>query len=176
VRAVDGAGQVGPASPSATTRTFAVLTLALTADATIRQAKPTTKYGSAKTVEVEGSPVIDLVATWSVTGTAGSSVARAVLRQKVTNATVGASTLFATGTGWAESTVTWSTAPAATGPVLATIPTGAVGAWVETDLTGFVTGDGSYAVRVSSTSSDYAAYSSREAGASSAPQLVLWTR
>lgn len=73
--------------------------------------------------------------------------------------------------GWSEGSVTWNTAPTA-GTVLATLGAVTNGSWYEVNITTLITGDGTYCLRVDSSSSDGADYSSKEAS-SFAPQLVV---
>jgi len=53
---------------------------------------------------------------------------------------------------WQEETVNWNTAPATSGTPLATLGAVALGNWVEVDLTSIITGDGTYSLRIASTS------------------------
>jgi len=73
---------------------------------------------------------------------------------------------------WTEGSVTWSNAPAPDATALASLGAVSVNTWYEVDVTSLITGDGSYSLRVKSTSSDGADYSSKEA-ASNKPQLVV---
>ena len=74
---------------------------------------------------------------------------------------------------WSEATVTWNNAPAADAAILASL--GAVNAntWYEVDITSLISRDGTYSLRVTSTSSNGADYSSKEGAAGFAPQLVV---
>jgi hypothetical protein len=55
-----------------------------------------------------------------------------------------------------------------------TTPTAVVaGTWYEVDLTSIVTGNGTYTVRISSTSTNGADFASKEGLAGFAPQLVV---
>jgi fibronectin type 3 domain-containing protein len=71
--------------------------------------------------------------------------------------------------------VTWDTAPAPTGPPIASLGQVAAGRWYDVDLSSLVVGEGSFALRVSSTSTNAARYTSREGTASLQPQLVVVT-
>jgi hypothetical protein len=92
----------------------------------------------------------------------GRTVRSAKLRLNCTNlSNVGGVFARVADSNWSEATVTWSTAPAA-GTTIATLGAVAVGNWYEVDLTSFITGDGTYTIRVSSTSADGADYFSKE--------------
>ena len=81
----------------------------------------------------------------------------------------------ATSTAWSESTVTWQTAPSADPALLTSLGPVSSGSWYEVDLTSLVVGDGTYSLRVSSSSSDGAHYASKERTGGVAPQLVVTT-
>ena len=72
---------------------------------------------------------------------------------------------------WQEETVTWNSAPAALTNLLGSIGSVSTNNWYEVDLTSLITGDGTYSLRISSTSSDGADYSSKEGA--NPPQLVI---
>ena len=76
-------------------------------------------------------------------------------------------------TTWSEGAVTWNNAPAADVTVLASLGAVQAGAWYEVNVTALVTGDGVVSLRVTSGSSNGAAYSSTEGAAGFAPQLVV---
>jgi len=70
--------------------------------------------------------------------------------------------------------VTWSNAPAADAARLAAGGAVAFHAWVDLDVTGLVSGDGTYTVRIDTTSTDGAEYRSSEySTADTRPQLVV---
>jgi hypothetical protein len=73
-------------------------------------------------------------------------------------------------TSWSETSVNWNNAPAAEPAVVSSLGAVVAGSWYEVDLP-FVAADGTYAVRVTSTSTNGADYSSREGAF--APQLVV---
>jgi hypothetical protein len=74
-------------------------------------------------------------------------------------------------TSWQEETITWNNAPAALTNLLASLGSVSANNWYEVDLTALITGDGTYSLRISSTSSDGADYSSKEG--INPPQLVI---
>ena len=76
---------------------------------------------------------------------------------------------------WNEGTVTWNNAPAADPSSFATLGAVAAGNWYEVDVSSLVTGDGSFSLKIVSTSADGAYYASKEGTAGFAPQLVLIT-
>ena len=76
-------------------------------------------------------------------------------------------------TTWKQSTITWSNAPPFGATPLATAGAVALDSWIELDVTGYVTGNGTYSFALVNQSADLAMYSSREGP--NPPQLVLRT-
>ena len=149
-----------------------ILTFAPGEDASIYADAPDTNYGSATTLETDNSPVKNFLIKFTVSGINGRAVAGAKLRLYNVNASnLGGDVYGATGTTWSEKTVTWNTAPAATGSPLAALGAVTTNSWYELDLSSLIAGDGVYTLRISSTSGDGAAYTSREGN--NTPQLVI---
>jgi len=63
---------------------------------------------------------------------------------------------------WEEETVTWNNAPAHDNTLVASLGAVTSGNWYTLDLTSLITADGTYSLRVTSTSSDGADYRSKE--------------
>ena len=93
------------------------------------------------------------------------------LRLFCTDAAPAGGIVFPTSSGWTETGLTWNTAPGATGAALRTIGAVAVGTWVEVDLTGHVSADGTVNLLIRDGNTNSAYYSSREGTAP--PQLVI---
>ena len=74
---------------------------------------------------------------------------------------------------WSESAVTWTSAPAADPSPLAILGAVAAGTWYEVDLSSLVKADGTYSLRVTSTDTNGADYTSKEGTAGFAPRLVV---
>jgi hypothetical protein len=83
--------------------------------------------------------------------------------------------VFPTGSAWSETTITWNTRPARTGPATDDRGAFASGAWVEFDVTPLVTGSVSVSFVLAQPGSDGADYGSREANAGRRPELVVTT-
>ena len=150
------------------------LTFAPTDDTYVQQASPTTTAGTSTRIQVDGSPVKEILLKFNVTGLAGRPVTSARLRLYTTDpSSVGGSFYRTVSSSWSEATVNWSTAPAKSGGAITTVGSVATGTWAEADLTPAVTGDGVLSLRVSSTSSNGANYASTEGGSATAPQLVV---
>jgi RHS repeat-associated protein len=141
-------------------------------DATIQNANPTTNYGSATTLLVDNSPIRNFLLKFEVSGINGNSVVSAKLRLYNSDGSdVGGRFYPVADNSWQEETVTWNTAPAAGTPLIDTLGTVSPGNWYEVDVTSLITEDGTYSLRVSSTSTNGADFSSKEGA--NPPQLII---
>jgi chitodextrinase len=179
VVAYDPSGNVSPPSNTANATTPAApppdrtLTFTPTDDSYVLRDTPTSNHGAAPDLQVDNSPVKAFLLKFNVSGVGGGTVTSAKVRLHVTNPSNGGGDFSSSAASWAESTVTWATAPTP-GARVGTLGTVALGSWQEVPLAAAaVTGDGVVSIRVDSTSSDGAAYDAKEASATLAPQLVL---
>jgi len=168
------------AGSSSTTRTITVsppgggssLTFTPTDDAYVRQPNPTENAGSDTTVRVFKSGASDTQSyfKFTVAGVTGS-VASVTLRLWVTDASSVAGSIYSVAdTSWTEGAITWALKPDPGS--LVTIGGGApLGTWVDYDLTGAVTGNGTHSFVLKDGGTDAARFSSKE-GAND-PQLVV---
>jgi len=176
VVARDAAGNTsGPSAPAPATTPPGppLLTVTVSDDAYVRQDQPTTNFGAATTIQVDNSPAIKhTLIKFTVAGVAGRPVLGAKLRlYAVDPSDLGGLFFRVTNvTGWSESTVTWQTAIATEPTSFGSIGAVAAGTWYEVTLP-FVTVDGTYAIRIQSTSSNGADYSSTEGA--NPPQVVV---
>ena len=138
-----------------------------------------TRYGTSAKLEVDNSPVKHAYLRFTVSGTAGRSVTRAVLRLHAASSSGADSDskgrAHAASCAWTESTLSGTTQPQpAIDSAILSAPAGTVaqGELVEFDVTGVVTGDGTYCVAIDTTSSDGVDYNSREAS-SGKPTVVV---
>jgi fibronectin type 3 domain-containing protein len=151
------------------------LTFGPVADTIIRADKPTRSYGSATTIGADNSPIQHSLLRFTVAGVGTDVVTAATVRLFVTNASpVGGSVYRVASQSWSEN-VTWATAPAADPGALATTAKATVNTWMTFNVLPLVRGDGTYSVRLTSTSSDGVDYTSREGSATQRPQLVVTT-
>jgi uncharacterized repeat protein (TIGR01451 family) len=148
-----------------------------TDDAYVRIDLPAKNYGLTGSMVTDHDPEKDFLIKFAVSGVGAGEVVGATLRIYCVGGAVvtGGELRGVADSSWQESTVTWDTAPAA-GPItLSSLGPVAAGNWYELDVTPLVTGDGTYSVRVSSTSGDGADYSSKEGASGFAPQLLVTT-
>ncbi len=149
------------------------ITSAPVADATIRADRPTRTYGTTTGLTVDNSPVQNTLMRFVVSGVGADAVTHASLRLFVTNPSPVAGTVYAVSSQtWTES-VTWATAPPADFLPISTVNGAALNTWVDFDVTSLIRGDGTYSVRITSSSNDGATYTSREGTSTQRPQLVV---
>lgn len=150
------------------------LTLAPVADTYVRSDRPTGNFGSASKLAVDASPSEHILLRFSVSGVGPNTVANARLRlYNVNRSPKGGDVYHVADDSWGEATVTWSTAPAADPTPVASFGSVVTNTWYEVDLTSLITGDGTYSLRIASTLSDGADYTSREGAAGFGPQLLV---
>jgi hypothetical protein len=161
-----------PAS-AAGTRT---LTFGPGVDTTIRADHPAKGYGSLTTLTADNSPVQNALLRFTVSGVGSDVVLGATLRLFVTNPSpVGGSVARVASQTWGEN-VPWNAAPAADPLPVATIGKAALNTWAQFNVLPIITGDGTFSMRISSTSADGVAFVSREGTtATQRPQLVVTT-
>jgi hypothetical protein len=156
-----------PDSPGSLTLVFIP-----TDDATILSAYPSRNTGAANSLQVDSSPIKHFLLKFAVSGINGQAVLNAKLRLYNTNTSpIGGEFYRVADNNWNEATVTWSNAPAADAQPISSLGSVSPGIWYEIDLTSLITGDGTYSLMVTSSSSNGADYSSKEG--SFAPELVV---
>jgi chitodextrinase len=176
VRARDAAGNWSALSTAfyvTTPSPAGSVTVMISADTLVRADKPTTNYGAAIGVEVDGSPQKAILLQANVSGLNGRGILSARLYLYCIDPSTVGGEVHRMPTTWSESTVTWNTTPAADPGVVATLGPVNSGSWYQLDLTGAIEGDGTYAFMIVSTSSNGADYVSREGAPALRPSLLL---
>ena len=177
VKARDAAGNTSPASNAATVTTPApppTLTFAPTDDTYIQASSPDATAGSTTTIQVDNSPVKNMLLKFTVSGLGGRPVQSAKLRLYCTDPSpVGGDFHTTVTNNWSQGAATWNNAPAANPATVASLGSVAANTWYEVDLNPIVSGDGVVSLRVTSASSDGANYTSNEGTAGFRPQLVV---
>ena len=162
------------ATPAAgATRT---LTFGAVADTTVRADRPTKSYGTLTTVTADSSPIEHSLLRFTVSGVGTDVVTGATLRLYVKDASpVGGSVYRVASQTWPEN-VTWNTAPAADASPLATVGNASLNTWVSFNVLPMISGDGTFSMRITSTSTNGVNYASRENSTTTQrPQLVVTT-
>ena len=180
VRATDAAGNLSPASNSATVTTpsgGSTFTFTPTDDAYVDQVSSSTNFGAATRIVTDNSPVDDGLMKFTV-ATGGCAITSATLSLTVGSSSSDASAkggdLHTTaGTSWSEGTVTWANAPAANPATIASLGSVTSGTTYALVVTAAVTGDGVVSFRLTNTSTDGARYFSKEGSSSQQPRLTV---
>jgi hypothetical protein len=178
VRARDAANNVSPLSDPATVTTPAAsqtVTFAAVADARVQSANSTTNYGASSVLTTDASPSIETFLTFNVSGLSGT-VQSARLRLWATNGSVDGPAVHKTSTSWVETTLTWANRPAPIGAASDDRAAVTQGAWVEWNVTPFVSGNGTVSFLLTQPGSDGVDAHSRESSTGERrPQLVVTT-
>jgi Tol biopolymer transport system component len=141
-------------------------------DAYIRSDSPTANFGSATSLQVDNSPIKHILIKFNVSGVNGRHITSVKLRlYNLDPSSKGGDFYLVSDNSWQDGAITWNNAPSALTNLLASLGSVTANNWYEVDLTSFITGDGTYSLRVTSTSSDGADYSSKEG--INPPQLVI---
>jgi hypothetical protein len=149
------------------------LTFIAEADSQVSEANPNTNYGNTTYLQVDGAadPDVESFIRFTVNGVSGA-VRGAKLRVfDSTNASNNGPAVYATGTSWTETALTWNSRPARTSDALDNKGSISTNTWVEYDVTSQVNGNGTFSFVLAADSNDAATFSSRQG--SHPPQLVL---
>src|SRR5512142_1991215 len=162
----------GLAIPRTATLAASSLTLMPDADSYVSASYPTTNYGTATTLRVDGSPDVRSYLRFSVTGLNGQTITQATLRIHANSSgSAGLTAEAVSDNTWGETTINYNNMPAMGGSLSSS---GAVasGSWASMDVTSYVQSEGTYSFGVITPGSTAISLSSRESGAD-APQLIL---
>ncbi len=154
----------------------ATLTVKATADAYVRSDAPGTNYGSAynlaaKSPSSTDSTSITSYVKFTVSGL-DAAPSRVLLRVNTYSSNPALKAWAATN-DWTESGLTYSNAPVL-GTSLGAFPDVKNNSWTELDVSGLVTGSGTYSVGITSSLTTSKTFGSRESG-STGPELSIST-
>jgi acid phosphatase len=142
------------------------------ADAYVASDNPGSNYGTATTLRVDNSPIVNSYLRFTVSGLGGQNISQASLSIHANSASsAGLIAKSVSDETWGETTITYSNAPPL-GNNVATSSAVASGTWVTMDVSAYVTGEGTYSFGVSTPGSTAISLSSRESGAN-APRLIV---
>lgn len=162
-----GAGAPPPPPPT-------TITALASADAYIVRASSTTNRGTLTKVVVDSMPVSRTFLRFVVSGIGNRTVTSVKLRLwALETSNLGGRVHRLADQSWGETTLTWANAPAYDSAVLGTFGSIIGSGWQELDVTGVISGDGTYSLVLDSPSTDAISYASREVGTAQAPRLVI---
>ena len=168
---------VSSVAKHASNQSFSLATTSLTfiaeADAQVNESSPGTNTGNSTYLQVDGAtdPDVESFIRFTVTGASGTIQNAQVRVYDTTNASANGPAIYATGTSWAETGITWNNRPARTSGALDNKGNISTNTWAEYDVTAWVTGDGTFSFVLAADSTDAATFSSRQGA--QPPQLVL---
>jgi len=144
-------------------RAAEILPFALAADTYISSAYANNNYGVVPTINVDNSPVQHLLIKFHIQGVGGRTITRATLHLYCLNESRDGGNYYRVlDNSWDETTVNWNNAPTAEPELIGSLVNVVAGSWYVVDLSSLITADGDYSVRVTSTSTNGADFSSRE--------------
>lgn len=150
----------------------ASITIFPVADTYVSSSSPTSNYGSATTIRLDGSPDLHGYLRFNVQGTAGTPITRATLQLYANNtSSLGISALKVADNTWDENKVTYNNAPAL-GSLISSSGPFSSGGWVNLDVTGYVIGDGLYSFGLTTPSTTTLSFPSLNSGVNYA-QIIL---
>lgn len=175
VDAFDAAGNHSAATTAITVTTPSLpasLTFTPDADAYVNSGSPDTNYGSSTSLRVDASPTVNSYLRFTVQGLGGRTISRArLLIYATSSSSQGLAGWSVADTTWGEKTITFNNAPVL-GTSLGSTPAVVGGTWMTLDITGYITGEGTFSFGVSTPGSTAISLASRESGANS-PQLII---
>lgn len=133
------------------------------ADARVEQANATKNYGIDAKLRTDGSPQVESLLRFDVSGIAGT-VQTAKLRLTALDATTDGPALYSTAGGWTETGVKWSNKPAFGATALGDKAAVAANAAVEYDVKSLVSGNGELNLGLRQPGGDSLDFASREDG------------
>jgi hypothetical protein len=150
----------------------ATTTLGPVADTYVQADVPTSNFGTATSVKVDGSPVTVSYLKFNVTGLSGAPTKATLKVFKSTSTSTAITLKPVADTSWSETGLNYNNRPAV-GTTTITPPTPwGTDVWLSYDVTSLVTGNGLVSFALDTTSSTSKSLPSREASTNQ-PQLVL---
>src|SRR5690349_15836606 len=149
------------------------LTFTPDADSYVKQGSPTTNYGTASSLQVNGvsNPGMESFIRFTVTGVSGSLQSARLRVYATTNGTKNGPAVYGTSTSWTETGITWNNRPARTSSAVDNKGSIGINSWAEYDVTSLVTGNGTFSFVLAADSSDGVRFSSRQGR--HPPELVI---
>ena len=123
---------------------------------------------------MDGSPIVNSYLRFTVSGLSGTITQVRLLIHANSAGSQGIRAVAVADNSWGETTITFNNAPAL-GSVLATSAAFVSGATVTLDVTGYITGNGTFSFGITDPTATAISLASRESGAN-APQLIIDTQ
>jgi len=158
--------------PATTPDLPSTLTIYPNADSYVNESLLDSNYGSATSLRVDASPILNSFMRFSVQGLYGRAITRVQLLIFANSSSGnGLDALAVSDNNWTENTINFSNAPVMDG-ILGSSSLVSAGTWINFDLTGYIIGEGDYSIGLSTTGLTAISLASRESGEFS-PQLII---
>jgi hypothetical protein len=138
----------------------------------VNESSPTTNYGTANQLRIDGSPLVRSFIRFNVQNVTGR-ITRVTLRVYANSTSSVGYDVRNVTSSWSESSITYNNAPPF-GSAISTSGSFNGGVWTSVNLTSLVTGNGTYNIVLTTASGTAVSFGSRESGAN-APQLIIET-
>jgi hypothetical protein len=122
----------------------------------------------------DGSPIVNSYLRFNVAGLSGTVTSVHLMIFARSSLSSGLKTQAVADNTWGETTITYNNAPPL-GGILASAGSIATGTWINFDVTGYITANGTYSFAITNSNATAISLASRESGAN-APQLVITTQ
>jgi hypothetical protein len=140
----------------------------------VDSSNPTVNNGTGTTIRVDGSPIVNSYIRFTISGLSGTITQVRLLIHANSAGSQGIRAVAVADNSWGETTVNFNNAPAL-GNVLTTSAAFTSGATVTLDVTGYITGNGTFSFGITDPNATAISLASRESGAN-APQLIINTQ
>ncbi len=147
------------------------LTFVVGADTYVNAGSPNSNYGSATTFRLDASPDVHAYLRFTVQGLSAPVVRARLLVFANNTSSIGIRAQAVADNSWGEGTMNYTNAPAL-GNLLATSGAFTAGSWITLDVTSYITGNATYSIGLTTTSSTAMGFAARESGANAA-QLII---
>ncbi len=148
------------------------LTFYPSADSYVNESLPESNYGSATSLRVDASPILNSFLNFSVQGLYGRSITRVQLLIFANSSSGnGLEALTLSDINWTEDSINFTNAPTMIN-LLASIPSVTAGSWIIFDITSYINGEGDYSIGLRTPGLSAISLASRESGEFS-PQLII---
>jgi chitodextrinase len=148
------------------------LTFETTADSYVNEVLFDSNFGTATSLRVDASPILNSFLRFSVQGLYGKSISSVLLLVYANSSSGnGVEVLTVSDNQWTENSINFTNAPQM-GSVIATSPTVSANNWIIFDITNYITGEGDFSIGLSTPGSTAISLASKESG-DFAPYIIV---
>src|SRR4051812_554437 len=156
-------------------RAAVTVSFAPVGDAYVSEAGPDTNFGTAADLRMQSSPALTGYLLFDPAGMPGSVTSASLRVRANTGSGHGFDLRAVQDTSWSEQTLTYRNAPVPSATITASTGAFSAGQWISLDVTQLVQGNGPVTFALTRPRTTPVAVSSKDAGVSFAPELVVTT-